>query len=66
MKVVVIGTGYVGLVSGTCFADTGNGVVNLDHRLDRLDAHHIEVLVDHVRRRAGASGYAVACRPRPT
>ncbi|WP_235299257.1 UDP-glucose dehydrogenase family protein [Portibacter marinus] len=30
MKISVIGTGYVGLVSGTCFADTGNEVVCVD------------------------------------
>jgi len=30
MKIAVIGTGYVGLVSGTCFADSGNDVICVD------------------------------------
>lgn len=30
MKIAVVGTGYVGLVSGTCFAETGNQVVCVD------------------------------------
>ncbi len=34
MKIAVVGTGYVGLVSGTCFAETGNHVtcVDIDER----------------------------------
>jgi len=39
MKVTVIGTGYVGLVTGTCLAEVGNDVLCLD-----LDAHKIEML----------------------
>jgi UDPglucose 6-dehydrogenase len=30
MKITVVGTGYVGLVTGTCFAETGNDVVCVD------------------------------------
>jgi len=30
MKITVVGTGYVGLVTGTCFAETGNEVVCVD------------------------------------
>ena len=30
MKIAVIGPGYVGLVTGTCFADSGNSVTCVD------------------------------------
>ena len=30
MKIAVIGTGYVGLVTGTCLAETGNDVLCID------------------------------------
>ncbi|HEY1437697.1 MAG TPA: UDP-glucose/GDP-mannose dehydrogenase family protein [Casimicrobiaceae bacterium] len=39
MKITMIGTGYVGLVTGTCFAEVGNHVMCLD-----VDAGKIETL----------------------
>lgn len=36
MKVAVIGTGYVGLVSGTCFSEAGNDVVCVDNDQEKL------------------------------
>lgn len=39
MKIAVIGTGYVGLVTGTCFAETGNNVICVD-----IDATKVQKL----------------------
>ncbi len=39
MKITVIGTGYVGLVTGTCFAETGNTVICVD-----IDAQKVKKL----------------------
>lgn len=36
MNISVIGTGYVGLVSGTCFAEMGNYVICVDNNQDKL------------------------------
>ncbi|WP_036171597.1 UDP-glucose/GDP-mannose dehydrogenase family protein [Massilia sp. 9096] len=43
MKISVIGTGYVGLVSGACFADVGNTVMCLD-----VDERKIQMLKDGI------------------
>jgi len=37
MKICVIGTGYVGLVSGACFADLGNTVLCVDKNVDKIE-----------------------------
>src|SRR5215467_14197807 len=39
MKIAVIGTGYVGLVTATCFSESGNDVIGIDK-----DARKIELL----------------------
>lgn len=46
MKIAVIGTGYVGLVTGTCFAETGNEVTCIDidqHKVDMLNNGQITI-----------------------
>ena len=37
MKICMIGTGYVGLVSGACFADLGNSVWCVDKNKEKID-----------------------------
>ncbi len=46
MKITVIGTGYVGLVTGTCFAETGNKVTCIDidvNKVNRLSNGEITI-----------------------
>ncbi|CAN5612721.1 UDP-glucose/GDP-mannose dehydrogenase family protein [soil metagenome] len=46
MKIAVVGTGYVGLVTGTCFAETGNEVVCVDidkTKVDKLSSGKITI-----------------------
>jgi UDPglucose 6-dehydrogenase len=38
MQIAVIGTGYVGLVTGTCFAESGNDVVCVDNNAQKVEA----------------------------
>ena len=46
MRVTMIGTGYVGLVSGACFADFGHTVTCVDKdssKIDRLNRGEIPI-----------------------
>ena len=76
MKIAVIGTGYVGLVTGTCFADSGNDVTCVDidqKKIDNLNKGIIPIyepglteLVEHnveVRRLHFTTDLAAAVKP---
>ena len=46
MNIAIVGTGYVGLVSGTCFADTGANVTCVDvdeNKIERLKNGEIPI-----------------------
>jgi UDPglucose 6-dehydrogenase len=46
MKITVVGTGYVGLVTGTCFAESGNSVVCIDinkEKVKKMQAGYIPI-----------------------
>ena len=46
MKITVVGTGYVGLVTGTCFAETGNNVTCVDidaNKVNKLSSGQITI-----------------------
>lgn len=57
MKLAVIGTGYVGLVAGVCFAESGNDVVCVDidqNKVDRLTQGELTIYepgLDHLFKR---------------
>ena len=51
MKIAVVGTGYVGLVTGTCFAETGNHVVCVDidaSKVARMQRGEIPIYEPHL------------------
>jgi UDPglucose 6-dehydrogenase len=46
MRVAVVGTGYVGLVTGTCFAEMGNTVICVDideQKIERMNAGKVPI-----------------------
>jgi UDPglucose 6-dehydrogenase len=46
MKICMVGTGYVGLVTGTCFAETGNDVICVDNngeKIKQLNQGHVPI-----------------------
>jgi UDPglucose 6-dehydrogenase len=50
-KIAVVGTGYVGLVTGTCFAETGNQVICIDidaNKVDRMRNGEIPIYEPHL------------------
>lgn len=51
MKIAVVGTGYVGLVTGTCFAETGNNVICVDidkAKVDRMKNGEVPIYEPHL------------------
>src|SRR4051812_14304395 len=47
MRITVVGTGYVGLVAGACFADTGNSVTCVDKDKSKIDGLHKGIIPIH-------------------
>ncbi len=50
-KIAVIGTGYVGLVTGTCFAETGNQVICVDineEKVERMRNGEVPIYEPHL------------------
>jgi UDPglucose 6-dehydrogenase len=50
-KIAVIGTGYVGLVTGTCFAETGNQVICVDidaEKVEKMRAGEVPIYEPHL------------------
>ena len=51
MKIAVVGTGYVGLVTGTCLAETGNTVICVDineEKVNKMKAGEVPIYEPHL------------------
>ena len=51
MKIAVIGTGYVGLVTGTCLAETGNDVLCIDidqEKVNKMQNGEVPIYEPHL------------------
>ena len=51
MKITVIGTGYVGLVTGTCLAEAGNDVLCIDidkNKVEKMQNGEVPIYEPHL------------------
>ena len=46
MKIAIVGTGYVGLVSGACFSEVGVDVTCVDINKEKIEKFSIDILKD--------------------
>ena len=69
MRLTIFGSGYVGLVTGACMAETGNHVVCVDideSKIERLNAGDIPIYEPGLRPISSAMSKQAASSSRPT